>query len=66
MVSRLDRITSDPRICGGRPCIRSQRIRVADILDLPAGGASQAEILSDFPYLQEEDITTALEYARTR
>lgn len=63
MESQLDRITSDPEICGGRPCIRGQRIRVTDILDLLAGGASRPEILSDFPYLEEEDITAALEYA---
>ena len=63
MESRLDRITSDPEICGGRPCIRGQRIRVTDILDLLAGGATRAEILNDFPYLEEDDITAALEYA---
>jgi len=63
MEGRLDRITSDPEICGGRPCIRGQRIRVTDILDLLAGGASRPEILSDFPYLEEEDISAALEYA---
>jgi uncharacterized protein (DUF433 family) len=63
MESRLDRITSDPQICGGRPCIRGQRIRVTDILDLLAGGADRSEILSDYPYLEEDDITAALEYA---
>jgi uncharacterized protein (DUF433 family) len=63
MESRLDRITSDPEVCGGRPSIRGQRIRVTDILDLLAGGATRPEILSDFPYLEEEDITAALEYA---
>jgi uncharacterized protein (DUF433 family) len=63
MESRLNRITSDPQVCGGRPCIRGQRIRVTDILDLLAGGASRTEILNDFPYLEEDDITAALEYA---
>ncbi len=63
MESRLDRVTSDPEICGGRPCIRGQRIRVTDIPDLLAGGATRAEILSDFRYLEEDDITAALEYA---
>jgi uncharacterized protein (DUF433 family) len=62
-MSHLDRITSDPQFFGGRPCIRGQRIRVTDILDFLAGGASRAEILGDFPYLQDEDITAALEYA---
>ena len=63
MASHLNRITSDPEICGGRPCIRGQRIRVTDILDLLAGGATRSEILSDYPYLEEDDITAALEYA---
>ena len=63
MSSHLDRITSDPKIFGGRPCIRGQRIRVTDILDLLAGGASRAEILGDYPYLEDADITAALEYA---
>jgi uncharacterized protein (DUF433 family) len=63
MNSRLDRITSDPKIFGGRPCIRGQRIRVTDILDMLAGGASRAEILEDFPHLEDEDISAALEYA---
>jgi uncharacterized protein (DUF433 family) len=63
MQSHLDRITFDPEICGGRPCIRGQRIRVTDILDLLAGGSTRAEILDDFPYLEEDDITASLEYA---
>jgi len=63
MPSQLDRITSDPAICGGRPCIRGQRIRVTDTLDLLAGGATRREILDDYPYLEDEDITAALEYA---
>ena len=63
MNNRLDRITSYPEIFGGRPCIRGQRIRVTDILDLLAGGATRAEIVQDFPYLEDDDITAALEYA---
>ena len=57
------RITVDPRVCGGRPCIRGMRIRVSDILGMLASGASQAEILEDYPYLEAEDIAAALEYA---
>jgi len=57
------RITIDPGVCGGRPCIRGLRIRVTDILDMLAGGATRAEILADYPYLEDEDITAALEYA---
>lgn len=59
----LDRITFNPNRCGGRPCIRGLRIRVSDILDMLAGGATRQEILSDFPYLVDEDITAALRYA---
>jgi uncharacterized protein (DUF433 family) len=48
---------------GGRPCIRGMRIRVADILEMLAGGATHADILQDFPYLEREDIAAALEFA---
>lgn len=57
------RITVDPKVCGGRPCIRGMRIRVSDILDMLAGGAERAEILTDFPYIEDADIDAALEYA---
>jgi uncharacterized protein (DUF433 family) len=63
MVSFLNRITVDPEICGGRPCIRGMRIRVKDILDMLAGGSSRAEIIRDYPYLEVDDITAALEFA---
>ena len=59
----LDRITSNPRQCGGCPCIRGMRIRVKDVLDMLAGGATEAEILQDYPYLETEDIRACLEYA---
>jgi len=58
-----NRITFDPQTFGGRPCIRNMRIRVKDILDLLASGASKAEILEDYPYLELEDITASLAYA---
>ena len=58
-----ERITIDPGVCGGRPCIRGLRVRVRDILDMLAGGATRREILADYPYLEDEDITAALEYA---
>jgi len=58
-----ERITIDPGVCGGRPCIRGLRIRVTDVLDMLAGGETRAEILADYPYLEDEDITAALEYA---
>jgi uncharacterized protein (DUF433 family) len=62
-MANLDRITSNPERCGGRPCIRDLRVRVKDILDLLASGASREEILKDYPYLESEDIDAALEYA---
>ena len=63
MTDRLARITSDPQICGGRPIIRGMRIRVTDILDMLANGATRADILRDYPYLQDDDISAALDYA---
>lgn len=63
MMRLLDRITIDPHLCGGRPCIRNMRIRVKDILDLLAADASNAEILEDYPYLEADDIKAALSYA---
>jgi len=62
----LNRITSNPRQCGGRPCIRGMRIRVKDVLDMLAAGAEEAEILKDYPYLESEDIRACLEYASVR
>jgi uncharacterized protein (DUF433 family) len=63
MTNLIDRITVDPEVCGGRPCIRGLRVRVKDVLDMLAGGSTRAEILADFPYLQDEDISAALEFA---
>jgi uncharacterized protein (DUF433 family) len=63
MDSHLDRISSDPAVCGGRPCIKGTRMRVRDVLDLLASGATRQEILEDYPYIKDEDITAALEYA---
>ena len=47
----MDRITINPNQCGGRPCIRGMRIRVKDVLDMLADGATQEKILVDFPDL---------------
>ena len=62
-MSQIHRITLNPNQGAGRPCIRGLRVRVKDILDMLAAGASRETILSDFPYLEAEDITAALEYA---
>ena len=59
----MDRITVNPQQCGGRPCIRGMRIRVKDVLDMLAEGATEAEILQDFPDLEAEDIRACLTYA---
>jgi len=58
-----DRITIDPKQCGGRPCIRGMRIRVKDVLDLLAAKVPREEILEDFPYLEDEDIDASIQYA---
>jgi len=60
---RLKRITVEEGKCGGRPCIRGQRIRVTDVLELLANGASFDEILADYSFLEREDIYAAIEYA---
>lgn len=57
------RITFRPGMMGGRACIRGMRITVALILNLVANGMSNAEILDAYPYLEEEDIQQALQYA---
>ena len=62
-MSELHRVSIDPAQCGGRPCLRGLRIRVSDVLDLLAAGASREEILGDYPMLEAGDITAALEYA---
>ncbi len=59
----LERISTDPAIVGGRPTIRGTRMRVADIVEMLAGGATRQELLDDFPYLTDEDISAALAYA---
>jgi uncharacterized protein (DUF433 family) len=63
MSNLLSRITFDRDVCGGRPCIRGLRVRVKDVLDMLAGGATRAEILENYPYLENDDITAALELA---
>lgn len=63
MSNTINRVTVDPGQCGGRPCIRGLRIRVNDILELLASGATWEEILEDYPLLEREDIAAALRYA---
>jgi uncharacterized protein (DUF433 family) len=61
-----DRITHDPAVMGGRPCIRGLRVTVGTILGLLAAGRSRDEILAAYPYLEADDITAALSYAAWR
>jgi uncharacterized protein (DUF433 family) len=59
----FERITIDPQICTGKPCIRGLRFPVARLLGLLAAGESRDKILSDYPYLEPADIEEALRYA---
>jgi uncharacterized protein (DUF433 family) len=60
------RITFNPRQCGGHPCIRGLRIRVSDILEMLAQGVGQDELLADFPDLEAADIQACLHFAARR
>lgn len=62
----LSRITQDPAVMGGRPCIRGMRVTVGTVVGLLAAGRSREEILKAYPYLEPEDINAALGYAAWR
>ena len=62
----LDRITLEPDKRGGKPCIRGLRITVHDVLEYLASGMTEAEILSEFPDLEREDIRAVLAFAAER
>jgi len=57
------RITADPAVCGGRPVVTGTRVRVLDVLDMLAGGATETEITEDYPYLSTEDVRACLAFA---
>ena len=61
-MSRLDRITSDPEICHGKPTIRGLRYPVENVLELLAGGMTVDEVLADYADLERDDILAALEF----
>lgn len=63
---KLKRITFDPAVMGGKPCIRGLRVTVGTLVGLVASGHSTAEILQDYPYLEEGDVQEALTYAAWR
>ena len=61
-----DRITINPAIRSGKPCIRGMRITVQDVLEYLASGMTEDEILDDFPYLERDDIRASLAFAADR
>ena len=66
VVQELERITFDPEVMGGKPCIRGLRVTVGTIVGLVASGHSVQAILEAYPYLEAEDIQQALQYAAWR
>jgi uncharacterized protein (DUF433 family) len=60
---KLTRITVDPGVCTGKPCIRGFRFPVPRLLGLLAAGSMRDQILTDYPYLEPEDVDEALQYA---
>jgi uncharacterized protein (DUF433 family) len=65
-VDILDRITHDPKVMGGRPCIRGLRVTVGTIVGLLAAGQTEEQILAAYPYLESGDVQAALAYAAWR
>ncbi len=66
VMPNLNRITFNPEVMGGKPCIRGIRITVGTLVGLIASGMTVEEILADYPYLEHEDIMQALAYAAWR
>ncbi len=62
-MGHLDRITHDPAVMGGKPCIRGMRVTAGMIVTQIAAGHTAEELLTSFPYLEREDIVQALQYA---
>ena len=62
MKALLERITIDPEVCGGKPCIRGTRIWVSLVLDLLADGMTEADLLAEYPQLIHEDVLAAIAY----
>ena len=62
----LTRITFNPEVMGGKPCIRGMRVTVGTIVGLIASGKTVDEVVADYPYLEREDILEALAYAAWR
>jgi uncharacterized protein (DUF433 family) len=62
-VQHFDRITMDPEVMGGKPCIRGTRVTVGMIVGAVAAGRTVEQLLADFPYIEEADILEALAFA---
>ena len=62
MANLLDRISIDPAICGGKPCIRGTRIWVSLNSDMLAAGTTEAELIAEYPQLTHEDVLAAIAY----
>lgn len=58
----LERVSINPQVCGGKPCIRGTRIWVSMILDLLADGVTEAELLAEYPVLAPDDVRAAIAY----
>ena len=65
-MNELTRITVDPQVMGGRPCIRGIRVTVGTVVGLLASGHTKEDVLRLYPYLEPEDISQALSYAAWR
>lgn len=65
-MGQLDRITQDPGLMGGKPCVRGMRVTVGMIVGQISAGLSIEEVLNEYPYLERDDITQALRYAAWR
>jgi uncharacterized protein (DUF433 family) len=65
-MQNLSRITFNPQVMGGKPCIRGMRVTVGTIVGLVASGKTVDEVLADYPYLERGDILQALSYAAWR
>ena len=66
MQNLMERITVNPRQCGGRPCVRGMRIRVSDVLDLFASGLDASQILAEMPDLEADELKACMMFARRR
>jgi uncharacterized protein (DUF433 family) len=65
-VHNLSRITFNPEVMGGKPCIRGMRVTVGTIVGLVASGKTVDQVFADYPYLENEDILESLAYAASK